>query len=169
MFERYIEPKSVIVDCTLGNGHDSAFIASRYPKTKLYGLDISQEAIAKSKELLKEFTNIEILQHSHDKLDSLDLSEVSLFIYNLGYLPNANEHSQTNYQTTISSLKQALKLLKVKGGIVITLYQGHDSAKEYNFVYNFIENLDKKTWIAMSYKPVNLSQAPCVVVIERKN
>ena len=46
-----IDKKSIVVDATMGNGHDTAFLAKR--AGKVYAFDIQKQALDKTSQLLE--------------------------------------------------------------------------------------------------------------------
>ncbi|MBQ2656510.1 MAG: methyltransferase domain-containing protein, partial [Erysipelotrichaceae bacterium] len=91
---KYLKPlikkEDTVVDMTAGNGNDTLFLA-RLAK-RVLAFDVSEEAIRRSKERTKDFSNIEFHLDSHANIDKyLKENEASLFIFNLGYLPNSEE------------------------------------------------------------------------------
>ncbi len=65
------QPGKVYVDCTLGGGGHSELILKRIqPDGRLISFDIDDEAIAHSKERLKEYKNLTIIKSSYTNIRS---------------------------------------------------------------------------------------------------
>ena len=132
-----IKNKNLALDATLGNGHDSLFLASLF--NKVIGIDIQPLAIKRSKERLKNESNVEILLLNHKDIDTLNYSNYDLILYNLGFLPGSDKKVITNYETTIESIKKAYSILDINGAIIIASYIRHPNGlKEYQSIKEFL-------------------------------
>ena len=118
-----ITPTSIAIDATIGNGKDTYFLAKHC--ARVYGFDIQSEAIINTKKHTACFDNIIINQAGHEKMCSYVKEKVDLVVFNLGYLPNGNQLITTLPQTTLKAIKEASKLLKKDGSLMITFYVGH--------------------------------------------
>ena len=132
-----VNSDDICVDMTLGNGNDTLFLSDLCKQ--VIGFDISIEAINNSKKRLKDKTNVKIIHDSHINIDNYINEDISLFIFNLGYLPYSNKYSVTNKDTTLIAFKKAYSLLKRNGYIIITFYLGHLGGKdEYYLIDKYI-------------------------------
>ena len=165
-----ISTEDIFVDMTLGNGNDTLFLCKLVKF--VYAFDVQQIALDNSKKRLDEnnVSNYSLILSSHELVDQYITEKVKGFIYNLGYLPTGDKSITTNYDSTISSLKKALMLLKEKGIIVLVVYEGHDSGKiESSKVMEFVSSLSQKEYDVVTYRFVNqINNPPYVIVIERK-
>lgn len=123
-----IKNRNIAIDCTLGNGHDTLFLSNLF--TEVHALDIQPLALKRSKERLKETTNTYLYLLNHKDIDTLNLSNVDLILYNLGYLPGSDKKVVTNYESTIESISKAYKLINNEGVILIASYLRHPHGKE---------------------------------------
>lgn len=132
-----IKKDDICIDMTLGNGLDAQLLASL--SNKVYGFDISEIAIGKSKERLNKYNNIEYILDNHINVDKYVKEKVNLVIFNLGYLPHSNKQIITKKDETLLALKKAYALLKENGYLIITFYLGHIGGKdEYYKVMDYI-------------------------------
>lgn len=115
-----ISRKDTVVDMTLGNGNDAFFLCAR--AGKVYGFDISETAIARSRERLKDFDNIVFINDDHCNVERYIKEKCRLFIFNLGYLPNSDHSSVTRAESTLPAFRKAYDLLQEGGYLVITFY-----------------------------------------------
>ena len=138
------------IDATCGNGYDAAGIASilmgnedlfLYHNSELICIDIQEQACQATKERLSQILHpktladrVCILPMSHANLPvPKDPSSVGLVVYNLGYLPNSTDKElQTKIESTVSSIVDALLLIRVGGMVSVMTYPG--SNKDEDFV-----------------------------------
>ena len=133
-----IKNKNIAIDCTLGNGHDTLFLASLFKE--VHALDIQPLALKRSKERLKDTSNTYLYLLDHQNIDTLNLSNVDLILYNLGFLPGSDKKVITNYLSTITSLKKALSLINNDGVIIIASYIRQPNGKEeYENIINYLK------------------------------
>lgn len=136
-----INKNDTCVDMTLGNGLDSVLLCEL--SKKVYGIDISIEAINNSKTRLKQYSNIEYINDNHINIDKYINGNIKLFIFNLGYLPHSEDPNITKADETLSAFKKAYDLLNDNGYIIITFYIGHKGGKdEYYLLDKYINEKD---------------------------
>lgn len=176
-WKNHLQKGDIVIDATCGNGHDSLILAQLAVSAdagKLFLIDIQEQAINNTKERLKNHLSNEQLQriavfqmcHSHFPPDIAEKS-VKLIVYNLGYLPGGNKALTTNCQTTLSSLKHALKLIADDGSICLTFYPGHSQGQiEEEVLLNYISSLDSNTW-NISHHRWNGTFSPHLLIIKK--
>ncbi len=123
-----INPSSIAVDATVGNGKDTYFLATHC--AKVYGFDIQSQAILMTKRYTACFDNIILIHAGHEDMSNYVKEEVDLVLFNLGYLPFGDPMITTLSNTTLKAIKEAGKLLKVGGSLFITFYIGHLAGKK---------------------------------------
>ena len=137
------------IDATCGNGYDAAGIASilmgnedlyLYRNSELICIDIQEQACQATKERLSEILNpstlrdrVRILPKSHAPLPvPKDPSSVGLVAYNLGYLPTSDDKElQTQIESTLSSIADALLLIRVGGMVSVMTYPGSNQEEDF--------------------------------------
>ena len=145
---RYVKRNDLVIDATIGNGKDTLLLAKMVPFGKVFGFDIQEKAIEKTKEELKKenITNFQLFQTGHENMADV-LKEyhnkISFILFNLGYLPHGNKEITTTVETTKKALESAEKLLNQKGKILITVYPGHPQGKkESTFLKEYVKGKD---------------------------
>ena len=121
------------VDATMGNGHDTAFLAQLVGTSgKVLGIDLQDSAIDNARQKLRSqglADRVVFCNRGHETLSSelrsLDWLTVQLVMFNLGYLPRSDKSVITNAHTTLQVLDASLKALAEKGAISIVAYRGH--------------------------------------------
>ena len=172
IIDKNVKYKDLVIDATVGNGHDSLFISNYLKEGHLYGFDIQEKALENTKKLLDEnnFSNytlfLENNKNIEQTLNNLK-NKISLIIYNLGYLPGGDKNITTKSEDTINSLKGSINLLNKKGIILMTIYPGHDEGyKEGKDVINYL-NENKINYLI--HRNTDNKIAPYLIEIKRTN
>ena len=87
--------------------------------------------------------NFELILTSHaDMLTSLPANirgQVTVVMFNLGYLPRGNKRITTRANTTLAALDQAMTLLRSGGMLSVMAYPGHEQgAREARAVHRWM-------------------------------
>lgn len=178
LLQRAVKNGDVAVDATLGNGHDTVFLAELVGNNgKVYGFDVQQEAISVTRDRLNSLGLSEwvTLFHSgHEaifkKIPSLHHGEVTGAIFNLGYLPGSDKAIVTKPDTTISAIKQLLEIMAPEGIIVVVVYHGHEGGQaERDSLLQFCRQLDQKEAHVLQYQFINQQNyPPFIIAIEKR-
>lgn len=115
----------VIIDATVGNGHDTVFLA---PFVKhVYAFDIQKEAIDHTIIKLDDLniTNVTLIHDSHQHYHQY-VNDFKAAIFNLGYLPKGDKSITTQADITLSTVTSMLRQLPIGGFIQIVVYTGHE-------------------------------------------
>ncbi|WP_159582916.1 tRNA (mnm(5)s(2)U34)-methyltransferase [Streptococcus halichoeri] len=159
---------SQVLDGTMGNGHDTLFLAQR--AQKVYAFDIQEAAVARTKDRLEQagLTNVQLILDSHENLDAY-VRRLDAAIFNLGYLPSADKSLMTKPDSTIVALKKTLHCLVPGGRVAIMVYYGHQGGvEERDAVLDFVATLEQRSYTVMLYKPLNqVNQPPFLIMIEK--
>lgn len=141
--------KSVAIDATCGNGHDTLFL-SKLGFDHVYAFDLQQQAIDNTRQRLKQenLDNTTFICASHDTMKEVfDLQctmKVDCIMFNLGYLPSADKNITTKEETSVQALEQSLELLNKDGLLSILCYPGHpEGARETKAIQSWLQSIDK--------------------------
>ena len=163
-----ITQEDIVVDATMGNGHDTLFLAKL--AKQVYAFDIQEQALEKTSQRLQEagLTNVELLLQGHETVDQF-VREAKAGIFNLGYLPSADKSIITQPQTTIEALEKLCHLLVKGGRIAIMIYYGHEGGDiEKDAVMDFVSQLPQQEYTATIYRTLNqINNPPFLVMIEK--
>lgn len=163
-----ITQDDIVVDATMGNGHDTFFLAKL--AKQVYAFDIQEQALEKTSQRLQEagLTNAELILQGHETVDQF-VTEVKAAIFNLGYLPSADKSIITQPQTTIEALDKLCQLLVKGGRIAIMIYYGHEGGDiERDAVMDFVSQLPQQEYTATIYRTLNqINNPPFLVMIEK--
>ncbi len=164
----HINQESIVVDATMGNGHDTVFLANI--AKKVYAFDIQKQAIESTKVLLKShaLTNVQLIHDSHQNLFVYVAPYVDAIIFNLGYLPGASKTVTTNKASTLDAVKQSLALLKNGGILSITFYSNHSEGKEeIDALIPYLKALSSYHFEVLQYHFINKVESPFNVFVKK--
>ena len=163
-----ITQEDIVVDATMGNGHDTLFLAKL--AKQVYAFDIQEQALEKTSQRLQEagLTNVDLILQGHETVDQF-VTEVKAAIFNLGYLPSADKSIITQPQTTIESLDKLCQMLIKGGRIAIMIYYGHEGGDiERDAVMDYVSQLPQEEYTATIYRTLNqINNPPFLVMIEK--
>ncbi len=160
--DELLDSPKILIDFTLGNGHDSAYFSSKVKQ--LYAFDIQQQAINQTLINYPFLEKHHLILDSHENFDQY-IQNFDLGIFNLGYLPNGDKSITTNSTSTIIALEKAIHHLNPKGRIVIVIYIGHPQGQiESQAILEFLHQKEKIT--ISKFEIVNRKNAPYIIIID---
>ncbi|MEM1093336.1 MAG: class I SAM-dependent methyltransferase [Bacteroidota bacterium] len=155
------------VDATLGNGHDTLFLAERVgPTGHVLGFDVQAAALTQTRRRLEAHgvaDRVTLVQAGHESLDAHIAADrpIQAVMFNLGYLPGADKATVTRPATTLAALESACALLAVGGRISIVVYVGHEGgAAEADAVAGFLQSVDQRSFQVIRYDFINQKNTP---------
>lgn len=165
---------AVAVDATVGNGHDTLFLARNVGFSgKVYGFDIQAEALAKTEERLHEAglsQPVTLVNAGHERMADYVTGSVDVIMFNLGYLPGSDHRTVTKASTTTSAIAAGLELLRPGGLMSIVVYTGHPgAAEEHSAVELTVSRLDRRKYCVMRMEFVNRIKNPPYLILIEKN
>lgn len=162
-----------VIDATVGNGHDTAFLAELVGKEGgVFAFDVQKQALEAAQNRLAEkglLDRTRLILDGHEKLAShVGESSIKAAMFNLGYLPGSDKTRITRAETTIAALESVLAKLSPGGLVTLVVYVGHPGgAEEAAAVLSFCENLDSATFRSVRFDPLNSKRAaPFLIGIE---
>lgn len=169
--KQVVKPGDRVLDATVGNGHDTLFLAELVgTEGTVYGFDLQEEAVSRTSELLEQAGHQAVLTAGcHSRLSQVVKEPVTAAMFNLGYLPNGDKSVITQEQTTLLALESALELLAHKGIITIMCYPGHDGgASEASAVEAWARELETPHYLVMRMSPHNpKNPAPYLIAVQK--
>jgi hypothetical protein len=142
-----IQAGDVAIDATLGNGHDTLFLAQCVGESgHVYGFDVQHQALQASQQRLMQHDllaratlihacHAQMIQHTPAKLHG----QIKAIMFNLGYLPGADKHIITKTSSTLLAMNAACLLLAEQGVLTVMAYPGHVGGDE--------ETLSLEQWL----------------------
>ena len=133
-----LQPGQFAVDATMGNGHDTLFMAELVGvEGRVFGFDIQQQALANTRQRLAAAgleNRVTLIQGGHEYMERLLPSgvqgQISAIMFNLGYLPGGDKHKVTRPETTLAAVEAATRLLAPGGIMTILVYRGHAGGQD---------------------------------------
>ncbi|HLV08790.1 MAG TPA: class I SAM-dependent methyltransferase [Halanaerobiales bacterium] len=173
LFRQHIDRGAHLVDATVGNGHDTVFLAKLAGKGgKVTGFDIQSEAINNTKKrIFKEGLEdiVELFQTGHEEMANYVKHKVEGIIFNLGYLPGGNKEIITETEKTTAAVKSGLSLMKEGAIMVLVIYTGHKGGpEEEEALLELAAGLDQEKYNVILYSFLNQLKEPGKVMAIKK-
>ncbi len=165
-----IPPQGILADFTMGNGHDTVYLASLVPQGKVYAFDIQPQALENTRARLAEagLDNAELILDSHANALRYIHEPIDAGMFNLGYRPGGDKSVHTMHESTLKAVTDAVSLLKPGGVLVISVYPGHaEGQTEGEMLLEKLAAYDKKKFCVSHFHLVNSPDAPFVIAVEK--
>lgn len=171
--KQIVQQGDVVVDATMGNGHDTAFLAQLTGSSgKVYAFDIQQEAIDNTKKRLEQEGLLDrcvLIHDGHENMKQYVTEPVRLVIFNLGYRPGGDHSVCTRGETTLKAIQAAFDLLHPHGLVILVIYHGGDSGfEERDFLLEQLPMMDPQQAAVMVTRFVNLPNCPPILICIEK-
>lgn len=169
-----VRPGDLAVDATVGNGHDTRFLAEAVGATgQVLGFDVQAAAIEATRARLRRAqleARVRLVHAGHETLPAhlpvAGYEAVRAVMFNLGYLPGADKTCVTRPATTRSALEAALPHLAPGGVLTVVAYPGHaGGAEEAAQVEDWAQRLHSGRWSAAFYRRANQPTAPWLLAV----
>ena len=164
-----LECRSIAIDATTGNGHDTVFLAAT--AKEVHGFDIQEKAIEQTKRMLREqgLNNATLHLMSHDQLDTAGIEAPDVIMFNFGYLPGSYKTTTTKKETSLRAVEKACHMVKAGGIITLALYPGHPEGElETSALKAYAASLERARYDVVLYDPFNAVKSPCAIIIEKR-
>ncbi|EOL49014.1 tRNA (mnm(5)s(2)U34)-methyltransferase [Enterococcus caccae] len=176
LLKEIIQEGDTVVDATMGNGNDTAFLAQLVGSRGLvYAFDIQKQALQNTEKRLVESgikAQVRLLHQGHETIATAIPKDTSLraAIFNLGYLPKSDKQIITKPDTTKQALDALLARLESKGRIILVVYYGHSGGEsELMLVQDYSKKLPQEIYSVMTYQFINQKNNPPILFcIEKK-
>ncbi|APB30408.1 class I SAM-dependent methyltransferase [Vagococcus teuberi] len=170
-----VQPGDVVIDATMGNGHDTVFLSQLVENEgHVYAFDIQEKALESTRKKLEKqnIQNTSLIKDGHQNALTYlpDNTMIKAAIFNLGYLPRGDKQITTKSKTTLSAITSLLTILAEDGRLILVLYSGHDEGmSEKEEVLSFAETLSQDSYSVLTYQFINQkNNPPSVLCIEKK-
>lgn len=164
----WVHAGDTVVDATVGNGHDTLYLAKLVgPTGRVVGFDVQAAAILATRQRLEAAgQTAELHEESHAALPDHVGPGLAAAMFNLGYLPGANKAVTTRREETLPALAAALALLRPGGGITVVCYPGHAGGDaEADAVNAWAAGLAPKEYCAVRCHGLNAAPGTAAILI----
>ncbi|WP_207694717.1 hypothetical protein DOK67_0000522 [Enterococcus sp. DIV0212c] len=176
LLQEVIQEGDTVVDATMGNGNDTAFLAQLVGSTGLvYAFDVQEQALINTEKKLTESDLINQARLNHKGHETIDTTipentQLSAAVFNLGYLPKSDKQIITKPDTTKKALDALLPRLAPKGRIIVVVYYGHLGGEaELALIQNYCQELPQENYSVLTYQFINQKNNPPILFcIEKK-
>lgn len=178
LLAKSVKHGDIVVDATLGNGHDTVFLANLVGETgRVYGFDVQADAVLAAEERLRShglLDRVTLFHKGHENLYECVPKEydgkITGAIFNLGYLPGSDKTVVTKPDSTIAAVEQLLQIMAPEGIIVIVIYHGHPGgAQERDQLMKYCEQVDQNAAHVLQYRFINQkNNPPFIIAIEKR-
>lgn len=165
MLKDRLRPGDVVVDATMGNGHDTLFLTQCVsPGGHVFAFDVQEAALIETRKRVP--ANMTTLIHAgHETMRTHVPTElhgkVSAVMFNLGYLPGTDKTLITHTDTTMIAVWEALELLRPGGLLTIVVYPGHEGgADEGRCIADWAAALNSRLFEVQHLRPINRAASP---------
>ncbi len=128
-----LRPGDAAVDATVGNGHDTLFLAKLVgPAGRAIGFDTQPDALFAARQRLDDagFLDARLYFDDHRKIAMFVDFPVRVVCFNLGYLPGGDKTVTTRRESTIPAIAAAATILAPGGLLTVIGYRGHPGGAE---------------------------------------
>lgn len=176
LIKEVVQVGDTVVDATVGNGHDTLLLAECVGETgHVIGFDIQKIAIETTQDKLNEAKlahRVSLYHKGHEEINTVlsSSTDLSVVVYNLGYLPKGDKNIITTPKTTLKSIEQALNHLKSKGMVLLMIYYGHEGGEtEKDAVLDYVKQLPQNEFSVLQYQFINQTNSPpFLIAIEKR-
>lgn len=159
-----LHKQAICIDATLGQGKDTDFFLSQNVRI-VYGFEIQRDVFESTKERLDDqrtcFYNV-----GHEHMEEYIHEGVDAIIFNFGYFPKGDPKITTQSSSSVSAVRQALNLLKVKGRMALVMYPHESGQEEAKCMEEFL-----KTQTSIQVQKVQnllVDHCPYLLLIEKR-
>ena len=170
----YLYDGAYAVDCTMGNGHDTAFLShSVGEKGRVWAFDIQKSALESTAKRLADEgcpDNCTLILDSHANLARHVTQPVSAVVFNLGYLPGSGNKALTTMRpSTAAAFEASLGLVETGGIVFVAVYPGHEEGRlEGEMLSARVAELDRHVWCSTILRILNSPESPYFIITEHK-
>ena len=169
----HIGEGDVVVDFTMGNGHDTEFLSKTVGESgHVYAFDIQQSAVdstARNLEAAGCPENYTLICDSHHNVKKYVEGPIKAGMFNLGWLPGGDKSITTMRETTMPAIEAAIDLLGDDAILNIAVYPGHpEGDAEGKMICEYLSGLSRYKVCATKIKILNSPTSPFFIIIENK-
>ena len=180
LLEGALGPGDIAIDCTMGNGNDTLFLAKLVGEGgHVFAFDIQAAAIENTRKRLEQngisAAGVTLIRANHgalaEQIPAAALAKCKAAIFNLGYLPGSDKQICTMADTTTAAIEVLLAAIAPGGLIVLVVYPGHPHGElEASELIGYCQAIAHQAANVIIYRILNNSnQPPFVIALERRD
>ena len=174
LVQQRVRAGDLVVDGTMGNGHDTLMLARCVgDEGRVFAFDIQSAALTATAERLHQAGvrhRAELIQTGHEHMAYHVPAGIRAAVFNFGYLPGGDKNVTTRADTSLAAVSAALSLLAEGGLLVAVLYPGHDAGKtEADLLNRYAKTLPFPTFNVLYYGFTNRNGYPPFLLAIEKN
>jgi SAM-dependent methyltransferase len=156
LIERCLSTGGRAIDATVGNGHDTLFLARLVgPEGRVDGFDLQSEAIERTRAKTSHLPQVHLHHAGHERIDEWVGGPVDAVMFNLGYLPSGDHSIITRPVSTLPALATAVTLLREGGILAVVVYPAHEGGiEESNEVSRWFHDLPRDRFRVIHHGPL---------------
>ena len=161
------------VDFTMGNGHDTLWLARAVgPQGHVDAFDVQSAAVENTRARLEGegmLSHCRLIHDSHDRVLSYVKEPFDAGVFNLGWLPGSDKSVTTSRRTTLPAVRDAVSLVAPGGLLLVAVYPGHAEGRAEGLeLETYFSALSRFEFSVSCLKIVNSPDAPYFFALERK-
>lgn len=178
LLQKAVSEGDIAVDATMGNGHDTLFLANLVGEAgHVFAFDIQETAFTKTKERLEKEqlkNRVTLCETSHANIVTVIPEKIhgsiAGAVFNLGYLPGGDKQIVTKSNSTIEAIEGLLQIMKPEGIIVLVIYHGHEEGQiERDDLLSYVSSLEQEQAHVLQYGFINQkNNPPFIIAIEKR-
>ena len=168
-----VKPGDTVVDATMGNGHDTLFLAEQVgAQGRVFAFDIQEDAVESTRKLLEEHRladRVTLICRSHADLAEAVPRNLAAAVFNLGWLPGGDHRITTCCASTKKAVLGALDCLKPGGIVTVCAYPGHEEgSRELEMLVRLLSELSNRAYNVLRQTFLNAGAgAPECFIIQK--
>ena len=159
------------IDATAGNGGDTLLLCESVGETgKVFAMDIQQQAVGNTMELLRQkgwLDITQIVQDSHaNLLQYVQPESADCVVFNFGWLPGGSHEVFTQKESSLEAIRQGLECLKPGGIMSLCVYYGRNNGyEERDGILEYVKTLDHRRYTVMVVDFANRINDPPIPIM----
>ena len=173
VLQQAVRNGDTVVDATMGNGHDTLFLAEMVGENgHVYAFDVQESAVEATRSLLAKHglaDRVTLLCRSHADAAETVPPGIAAAVFNLGWLPGGNHRITTLRTSTEKALLCMLDLLRPGGIVTVCAYPGHEEGRlELEMLVRLLSGLSNRKYNVLRQTFLNAGNgAPECFVIQK--
>lgn len=167
----HIASGGTVADFTMGNGHDTLWLAEQVGATgHVYAFDIQERALEQTKARLRSAGVEErctLILDSHANAGQYIHEPLCASVFNLGWLPGSDRSLTTRHESTLLAVDTAIRLCSPDGIVLIAVYPGHSEGElEGKLLSEKLSSLDRRSFSVSLFRIINSPTSPFFFAVE---